>query len=1382
MRFRLRAASLDPPSGARRGGRLGEARLPPRRRSAGKVASSGALLSAALLLSASASATGGSFNPQGRARKAAPARTAPPRPTPARAARPERPDQLIARYLGILERQPGAEFPLQRLVQLFRQRDGKLDALIEIFEQRAQDQGDRARAARLSLAGVLVHAGRREEALELYRQLGEQRPADAAVKTRLARVLATAGKLEEAREQLLLALPLRLEKSEREEALRTLVDWSLELRDLPMAKELHDKRVALTGGSFFVRAELGRKLMERGQHAEAAEQFRRLLPFAQGDARTLAPTLRDLGKALLAQGKHEEALDVLTRAERASGGQLGLRREIFEALVTAHRALQRLPELIDRLERGNRGSFDDQVLLGGLYAELGRVGDALRTYESALRKRPRAIEPRLAAIQLYQLQGDLAKALEHRKVLAALAPDNSDFAFRLAEAYLQAGKRKRGLGVLEKLRHSPHSETRLALVAFYEKIGEANKALSLLEELAKSGSVHHLTELGSRYFRKGEVNQALAVWKRIEKPGPGHADSLHALGEVYLEHDMAERALDALRRARELAPNSPRFARSLAVALERAASSQTEPDARDKYHREAQSLWEELLQRATRVGDGREAREARQHMVMLWGLGRTLSQRESDLQKRFASLPPDLEAGRLLSEAQFRLRKFAAAEQTLGRLLELAPGDVQSRLRLERALVQQGKLQAAIATVEELAKVDPPRAKEYYQRMARYAAQLYEDERALAYARRAVELGPEDAKAHVHLGKMHLANQQSDEAIAEYRQALRHDDRLFSVYFDLAELLLSRGEVDEADRLFRKVVRSSPDEHLIARAARASLQLHLGRGSVETLEAELLPLALGHSERPIYRRLLVEVYGALAFPLVQQGRSGDAEAAAEAEHALEAIGRRAVKPLLDTLADSREDQQRIALQLLAHLGNKNAGPALLSFATSAASPTLRLQAMLAIANLRDPALRSRLEEYLFRQGAGEADPTHVAAAWALAGLPTTRSRPALLRLLEERSPTLQTLAILGLGAQPRRSDRQLLRGIAESPRHSPLPRAAAALALSAQGPSGALPTIGSLLESSDSVVVAAAIAALTQLDAPGAQQALARALITGDADLVQAAARIACGAQRAGRGANAWRWEGHSIVDGRVDARRLLSTQLPGPCAPEEEARALARLGPALAGAVLEAARSSAEEARDLAQRLSDDQGRPALPPLSTRLALAPEASQRSARSAVAGIAEALLAPMMQLASHPDARLRQSALSWLVWRPEPQARSAVLAALSDRDTSVQRTALSLLQHHPLEGAAGSITRLLTNSRAWPVRLEAIKALQHQPRPTEVERQTLAAALSLAALEDAYALVRHAAAEALLSVAPRAARPVLETVARQDAEPEVREAVRQLLER
>ncbi len=1322
------------------------------------------------------------FNPEGRKRKASPTRPksaspAAPRTPPAEASANASTESLIQRYQGILAQDPGAEFPLERLVQLYRQRDGNLDALVQHLEALAARPGSDGQRARLTLAGVYVHAGDSARAEALYAQLLAAEPGARAPAQRLAKLLAKRGDVRGARERLAPTLKLEKQGPQREETLRSLINWSLDLQDLEGARKYHSELVREAQGSFFVRAELGRLLMERQLYEAAEAEYRKLVELARGDSRTLAPALRDLGKVLSKLGKHAEALSVLAEAERSTSPQSGLRLEVLEVLVEAHRAADRLPELVARLEKERGLDFDRLVLLGRLQEETGQVDRARRSYETALARNADAVEVRQKLIQLLELSGELNEVIGHYQKLIRSAPQNADFSFRLADAYLQRGQPADALRVLTQLeaRSSQQEDTLARLVDVYERMGESDRGMTLLERLAKGNDPRHLVELGDRYFARGETERALKIWQRLARD-PNDAASLHALGEVYLDHDLPERALEALAQAMKLLPERTAFTKSYGLALERAGAGASNPSTRARYYREAEQLWEQLLQRAVGQSDALLARDARQHIVTLWSLTGTLAERVPALERRLGASPPDLEAGRLLAETELRLRRFDAAEKTLRRVLERAPGDLESHLRLERALVQQGNVEAAIGVLAKLAELDPPRAKEYLTRMASYSAESYQDDRAIEYAARAVELSPDDAEGHQRLGEMYRERQDIDNAISEFRQALSKNDRLFSVHFQLAELLINRQQVDEADQLLRHVLRASPDEQLIARAAHLSMQIHLGRGSLESLEKELLPIALGHPNRPVYRRLLVEIYGALAFPLANQAKSQDAQVAAQARTSLSRLGQRAVKPLLDALGDSRDTQQRIAIDLLSHIQNKSAGPSLLNFAAGEAAAELRTRAMVAAGALGDPALLGRFDEYLQRDGASDGDPVSVAAVWSLANLASPKARPALVRLLDERAPTLQTLAVLGLARLGERRDARLFESILTSSEHAQLTRAAAAFALAELGEARALSTMQGLAEASDPVVRAAAISSLARLDAASARGPVAEALISPDPELVASGTRAACLLVSGSRSpARAW-----PVPEGRVDARALLRDLQPSTCTPDREADALELLSTELTEVVARAARGSPREARSLTSLLLDDAGKPAFAPLTRRLAQAEQARAERARQAAERIAGGVVEAFQQLLGNPNPELRQSALRFLGSRLEPPARQALLGGLQDSDVAVQRTALAALSARPDENGAQAVVQLLAPGKHWSLRRQAAQALEQMGKAASA--QGVVAALTRAAQADPYALVRDAAARALFAIDPGASREVLERLRRSDAEERVRETARQLLER
>jgi cellulose synthase operon protein C len=1345
----------------------------------------------AVLLLGIATTASAQFNPQGRSKKPKPpASSKPEKPAKPRAETPAPPaeskeareagkkpatDALIARYLGATLAQPGAEFPIQRLLELYRERDGKPDALIAELERRAATNGPDRFSALLALAGVERLEGRLDRALASYERAAAEQPKNAAAQLALSRLLEQRGDKAGARGRLERALELTNDAAEREQMLRSLRGLSLDLKDYAAAERFQRELEKRAAGSFFVRAELGRELLNRGEFERAVVELGAVVKAAQGDNRVLAPARRDLGVALVRAGKPKEAIEELERALAAAGTAAGVRREVYQTIAEVYRAENRLPELVLRIEKDQNRDPDELRLLASLYEESGQIDKALATCRLVLAREPGDVATRLKVISLLEAQGALDRAVAEYEALIRAAPRNPDYVFRLAAVLLQRGERARTLEELRKLEARAGNDVDLlsGLVEFYERMGEKERSLALLERLATAGGrdPQHLVELGARYWIAGNKQRAVATWQRIRNVATDKVEGAIALGDVLLEHDLIKEALEVLSEAAKIEPVQPRAQKALALGLERAGGAASSLEARRAYHDQALALWERLLREAG--SNAEAAREARQHVVTLWSLRNQLQQRSAGLRKRFLGSPPDLEAGRLLAEAETRARRFADAESTLRRLAELAPGDPDSLVRLERVLVLERKLADAIEVLKRLVLLEPKRAREYYQRMAEYAAELYRDDDAVAFAARAVELSPEDADGHAKLGRMYRRRQETGKAINELRQAIIKNDRAFAVALELAELLVQQNQMTEADQLLRRVLRASPDEELVARAARLSIQLNLSRGTLESLEREILPLALGNPERPLYRRLLVEVYGALAYPLVHRVRTGAKDDARAARAELERLGDRAVKPLLDALSDENLAQQQVAITLLSHVGSKSAGPALVSYASGEADAGLRARAMIAAGALRDPALLPRFGAVLAPRGrvqADDTDPVAVAAAWAVARMASPAAKPLLSSLLSAEAPGLRALGALGLGLLRDRGAEGALSRVLHAGDTGNLARAAAARALAMLGARGENELLAELSRASDPTLRESALFALTELGAKEAPAAIAQALVDPDPRLRDFAA-AAAGAWATGnfRAAS----DPLPAPEQRVDVRELLEGLRPGPYTAAERVGALERLSGDLTRASAAAARSSPERARGVIEALGLIPGSPPVPALTGD---AQGAERERAQKVVNAIAAGLVPALSGLTAHPFAPVRIAAVEFLGPRSEPEARSALTAALRDRDPAVRRAALGAIPRGD-EGMAPAVATLLADEKDWALRVAAAEVLaggNGRAAPEVVD------ALTRSATSDEYALVREAAARALSAANPTAARKVLERLHETDPEPRVREAAWKLL--
>jgi HEAT repeat protein/tetratricopeptide (TPR) repeat protein len=826
----------------------------------------------------------------------------------------------------------------------------------------------------------------------------------------------------------------------------------------------------------------------------------------------------------------------------------------------------------------------------------------------------------------------------------------------------------------------------------------------------------------------------------------------------------------------------------VAVALERARS-----------YPEAVARWVDIEARARQSGDALLAREARESLVKLWELEHALEAQAGPLAARFMASPPDVDAGRTLAEVQRRLRRLGEAEETLRRVIKLAPGDAESHRALVTVLKQSNKpdkLDQALAVLEELVAIDPKRARETYQEMAAMAADnLHDpdhDRRAIHYQQRAVELNPEDAEGHMKLGvEYETLLQDGEHAIREYRAAIQKNDRLFEVYFRLSALLASRGEVAEADRLRRIVIRRAPDDDLVKRAADLALQTNLENGTLESLEQELLPLAIGSPQRPLYRRLLVRLYEGLTWGFVQRARAGGADADA-AKAALARIGARAVKPLLDALADSDESQQRTAINVLGFVRNRNAGPALFAFATGNADVALRERAMVACGQLRDPGLLPKLDGFLSRQADAPSDTVAVAAVWSVARMNEPRALPLLRRLALRGSPEARAMALLGLGALRDRASQAEVAQVATEGGAGNAARAAATYVLGELGGEESATTLLTLAADADPLTREMALIALGQsgvgrvreraiaamADAvfeggdPGSPRSLAmaeRVRRAGCAALVMAARS----GEKGGRAPEAV--DPLAFVDDSVVVEEILQRVVPTALDAKDRASALVTFATPLERAA-RLALSVGDRAKAVFDAMQGGVG--AFEPF-----VGADGSE-AARETVRSIARGLEPEIVRFASDQDPAVRARATLLLSRSSSPAAADALVQALGDPVPDVQRAALAAIGSRPDPGAVAAVRRALlardgltAGEEPWAMRVLAAQAMGRLGAAgAHAEAE---ASLRTAATSDAYALVREASLRALESFDPTAARAVARSLA-SDPEPRVRDAAKHLV--
>lgn len=1290
----------------------------------------------------------------------APARSAVPRRATPRAeegnAAAARPTDLLERYRRVLGANPGEAFALERFLELHRERDGNLDGLVAALE--ADVESSATYSDLMILGHVYAAQERREEAVGAYGRAAEVRPKDPLPYESTARVHLREGNLEAARRQFDRALERTGTGAARAPLLREVGSLAIRLGDFEAARDYFGQLTRGAGEHLYAKSEYARALAAAGHHERAAEEYDRVLRTLAGDGRVVAPLLRDRGRAELDAGHFDRAIETLGRALRAAPARTGLRHEIAELRIEAYRRAERLPELVTELERGP-GGFERSTQLAVLYEELGRSEDALAANRAALSANPRDIETRLRIVRISSRLGRLADVVTEYRALVRLHPREPRFVVELAQFLTETGQREEALRLAEQTerQHPRDAGVHRALAELYVRWGDEARSARAMRTLARlePNDPTHLVTLGAQELAEGRRDAALAIFRRILTTETDRARAQATLGGVLADHDLLDEAERAYREALKLGPDEADYVRGLASVLERPRPNESPADRRDR-DLEAARLWERVLELDPK--DQVARREARQRIVGIWARRRELKERIAVWEREFDAQPPRLDAGRFLAEAYLRERprRLDEADRVLGRIVEKEPGDLESLLALERVRTARGDLPGAITILEKLVVADPKRAATYFGKLSEYALALYRDDDALRFAEATVERNPKDAAAHRRVGDLHRARQEFDAAIASYRRAAELDPQLVQLYFDLGDLHLARGELVEADRLYRRVLHAGADEELVARALRASFQIHLGAGTLETLETELLPLAIARSARPMYRRLLVELYDALARPKVARVAQGG-EGAKVAEKELVALGQRAIRPLLEALADAQPAQRRLAIELLAHVRNPHAVGPLLAFAEREGEVELRAIALTAAGDLASPALLARFAPFV----RGPERRLREAAIGALAGSTSPVVLPSLREFLEHSDPTVRAYAALGIGRLRDESASRTIEALARDDRSFHV-QAAAVWALGRFDRPSRITLLTTLLRTRTGLVARAAIGALAG-SGEAAREALAEALFDPDRSLRTAAASAL-------RRLDSPSGESVPFVFGRtlVETLERLVAAVDEPA----ELPALENSREAILSAAADALGGPIERAETALALLEASEG-PPFGILVGDLERLPAETRSSFTRELTSWRSALGSALAQAAKHPASHVRERALRLLARSDPERAEPLLLAAIEDADPDVQRAAIESLGRDDTKfaSAAGPLVEVLRRSPHWALRMRAASALGR------LGERHLLSELAHALERDAFAFVRSEAALAAGRLGGREAEALLTRVAATDPDRAVRAAAR-----
>lgn len=917
----------------------------------------------------------------------------------------KRRQEIVRRYKLLLENNPTEGMFFNKLLEETGKGAG-LDRLIEEYQAKTKANDDKIKYW-LILGHLLKAKARYQEAFAAYDKAIELDPKNPLGYLGRGSTGMMIGKNQEAGADFEKALAMENDRNKKQEILRKLADIAFAQRDWNNAQRYYDQLIELDPRNEYLRMEYAQVLIKYKRYEKALEQYEALVKLAGGNVKARATTLRDLGELYERMGDDEKALQTYAKAQSYVRSDNWLYREVEQRIIGVYRRLDRLEEYLEQKSKQWRSpSFDQAMMLASIYDELGKEDDALKHYELARRKSPRSVDPRVKIIQILQRRGQNKDVIKAYEELIRVDGSQARYQFELAKLHQRNGDNKKAEAVLTNIqrRFRRDPDVMVTLADTYMRVGLKEDALKVYKDLVSAYPKNDsfIISLGEYYYQAGEVDRAIATWRKVLSSNLSKSEANARLGQVMVDHNMVDKGISFLEKAVEQAPKERETLRALASAYESG-----------RRFSEAVATWERILALSDQP---QSASEARGRILSLYQRQNRLRPMMREYEQRFSATPPDLQAGYFLADGHIKLGEKDKAEAVFKRIInsdgKVDAEDVNALTELEKLYAQQGKPKEAIDVLQKLAELRPLRAKEYYYRIAELSLRTFDDEQAVRYAQLALEKNPEDAAAHARLGEVYAKMQREEEAVKEYRQAIDLDPRAFEHYLALATLLLEQGDAQGAKALYTSVAVKAMDEQLIMMAGRKAMSLSPSDAELEQLEMELGPMVFRSPPKPIYKKLMLELYGRLLAGLVAQRHYGLEPQPKEARARQDQIANRAFPVLMDALTGEDVGLRQQASKMLGELQLSNAALALGRMVDDPREP-LRMQAAIAAARIGD----ARAAEPLLRASAEtETLVVRSAALWALGPCGDKSAVKPLGTLLEQGAQgQLQALAALALG-------------------------------------------------------------------------------------------------------------------------------------------------------------------------------------------------------------------------------------------------------------------------------------------------------------------------------------------------------------------------------
>ncbi len=532
------------------------------------------------------------------------------------------------------------------------------------------------------------------------------------------------------------------------------------------------------------------KLHEAQGQADAAEQaYKVAIKQAPDEARPyveLGDFYRRAGRLDDAVANYRQSLQVRPLAQAED---VAIRRHLIEMLLQS-RMLDEAEKEIAAYGKAFAEDSTRQLLTGTLLTLRGRTDEAITALTDYLRQVPDSSQARYQRGMLYLATNRLQPAIDDLSLAKQLAPAGFDYQHRmaLAKAYEVMDQPDRGVTELTAILDADPSADDVArqLAGLYVRLQRGDDLEKLIRQRIAivSEAASWWQMLGQYGEVSGNYAKAIEGYREAAEASGYDLGPVDDLLRLYIASEQYDRAIDYVRTT---LPQDKRVGVAkarLAQALIKKGDDQQGRVLLPEAVAEAASGFVNSLQVA-RIA------------AATLGPADTIGL----LQQRLTSAPDDLVAKYMLAAMLADQQQWESAEQ-LSKEIVAAAKDPQSRamaLRQQGSLLYQGGKHAAAATAyEELLKVLPNDGETLNNLAYVLAENLGRPKEALEYARRAVDLRPNDPNVLDTLGWVYYLSGDLDGAVGTLVSALQIAPNNVAVRYHVAMVYKKQGKLDLA--------------------------------------------------------------------------------------------------------------------------------------------------------------------------------------------------------------------------------------------------------------------------------------------------------------------------------------------------------------------------------------------------------------------------------------------------------------------------------------------------------------------------------------------------------------------------------------------------------